>query len=249
MWLDFLGPDRMVANTFSGGIVEWSSFTSVGMGPSQSHFMASLQLCHISDDVGRRLYSAGAEHTWFDVQNIIRQMETRLHEWNDNLAEELRLEYQGWTDFDCRARLELATSFHSLRMMLYRPCLCEIKIDYESPQSHQFNMTCAKHCVEAALHMINVLPDTLVNAHVLQVLPWWTLLHYICQAASVLLLELCLNMQHVPNESEAVILGLRKALNYVLALSGNSKSALKAWSIIHPLFEKASQQYSGPAGS
>ena len=155
MWLDFLGPDRMVADTFSGGIVEWSSFTSIGMGPSQSHFMASLQLCHISDDVGRRLYSASAEHTWFDVQNIIRELETELHEWNHNLAEELRLDYQGWTDFDCRARLELATSFHSLRMMLYRPCLCEIKIDNESPQSHQFNMTCASHCVEAALHMIN----------------------------------------------------------------------------------------------
>lgn len=60
LWLDFLGTDRLVAASFSGGIVDWSSFTSNGMGPSQPHFNASLQLCHISDLVSKRLYSVGA---------------------------------------------------------------------------------------------------------------------------------------------------------------------------------------------
>ena len=130
--------------------------------------------------------------------------------------------------------------------MLYLPCLCEIKIDGESDQSHQFNLGCGRYCVEAALDLVNILPDTLVEHQILQVLPWWALLHYICQAAGILILELCLNMQHVPADSETVMLGLRKALNYVLALSGNFKSALKAWNTIRPLFEKALQQYSHP---
>ncbi len=94
--------------------------------------------------------------------------------------------------------------------------------------------------------MVNILPDTLVEHQILQVLPWWALLHYICQAAGVLILELCLNMLHMPTHSRLAMLGLRKALKYVLALSENSKSALKAWNLLHPLFEKALQQYSGP---
>ena len=110
-------------------------------------------------------------------------------------------------------------------------------------------MDCGRHCVEAALDMVNIMPDALVEHQILQVLPWWALLHYLCQAAAVLLLELCLNMQHVPDDSEATMLGLRKALNFVLALSGNSKSALKAWNTLHPLFEKALLQYSGPVTS
>ncbi len=245
LWLDFLGADRLVAAAFSGGIVDWSSFTAVGLGPSQSHFTASMKLCHINDAVGKRLYSAGNEDTWFDVQNTIRDLEARLHDWSQDLPEELKLDHQEWTAFDPRARLELATAFHSLKMMLYRPCLCEIKIEDESDRSHHFNRERARYCVEAAIHMINILPDTLVDHLILQVLPWWTLLHYLCQAAGVLLLELCLNMQHVEANVEIVIQGLRKALNYVFALSGNSKSALKAWNILHPLFEKALQQYNG----
>ena len=56
-------------------------------------------------------------------------------------------------------------------------------------------------------------------------------------------------MQHVPADAEAAMLGLRKALNYVLVLSGNCKSALKAWNLLHPLFETAFLQHSGPVTS
>ena len=246
VWLEYLGADRLLAVNFAGGSVDWTSFTSVGLGPSRSHFIASLQLCHISDDVGKRLYSAGSEQTWFDVQNTIRDLGSRLREWRNRLPQELRKEYVGLTEFDGRSRLELSTSFHSLSMTLYRPCLCEIKIDGESPQSHKFNRDCAKSCVEAALHMVDMLPDTPIGHQVFQVFPWWALLHYTCQAAAVLLLELCLNMQHMPATAGTVMLGLRKALHHLFGLSENSKSALKAWNTLQPLFEKAVQQYSGP---
>ena len=246
LWLDFLGADRLVATTFVGGIVEWSAFTSIGMGPSQAHFFASLQLSHINDEVGRRLYSAGLEQSWYDVQNTIRDLEARRLDWIEKLPPELRHDYQGWADFDSRSRLELATSFHSLGMMLYRPCLCQIIIEAESPQSMKFNLDCGRYCVEAALKMISFMPDTPVSNEVLQVLPWWALLHYTTQAASVLLLELCLNMQHMPGNEEDVMTGLRKALSYLLSLSSTSKSALKAWNTLHPLLEKALQQYTGP---
>ena len=40
-------------------------------------------------------------------------------------------------------------------------------IDDESYKSHQFNLDCARYCVEAALHMVDVLPDTLVEHQIL----------------------------------------------------------------------------------
>lgn len=87
IWLEILGADRLVATTFSGGVVDWRSFTSIGMEPSVPHFIASVQLCHINDAVGRRLYSAGVEDTWFEVQNTVRDLETRLQDWSQNLPE------------------------------------------------------------------------------------------------------------------------------------------------------------------
>ena len=133
--------------------------------------------------------------------------------------------------------------YQSVRMILFRPFLCEIEIMNESPKTVDLNKTCAKACVEAPLHMFNAIPDNSVAKEVFQVLPLWSSLHYLCQAASILLLELCLGMQHRPGELKVVLSAVRKALNYLWIFSTNSKSAYKAWSILRPLFERALTPY------
>ena len=85
----------------------------------------------------------------------------------------------------------------------------------ESVGSVDFNILHAKACVEAAMHMLSAMPDNPIAIEVFQILPWWSLLYYVCQAAAVLLLELCLSIQYMGGESKVVFSATRKALNYL----------------------------------
>ena len=112
-----------------------------------------------------------------------------------------------------------------------------------SPGSVDFNILRAKACVEAAMHMLSAMPDNPIATQVFQILPWWSLLHYVCQAAAVLLFELCLSMQHIEGELRVVLSATRKALGYLWILSTRSKRAYRAWSILRPLFQRAQAPY------
>ena len=137
--------------------------------------------------------------------------------------------------------------YESIRMILFRPFLRGIEIMDESPQSLGFDKLGSKACVEAALHMLSVMPENPVATEVFQILPWWSLLHYVCQAAAILLLELCLSMQHMQGELEVVLSATRKALDYLWILSTYSKSAYKAWNILRPLIGRALGPYQNNA--
>ena len=244
-WLKFLGPDQLVATSFTGGMVPWAFFIGTRREPSPGQFPAIMELCHLSAEVSTRLFTVVREHTWFDVQSAMRQLEAKLHAWHQRLPDELKIDYQDTVDFDPRARLDLAMAFYSLKIILYRSCLCEIQIEHESRDSRDFNRACARYCVEAAVQMVGLLPDQASISQVLQVFPWWAMLHYLCQAITVLILELCLGMQHVPQARKVVLAASRKALTYLSEMSGTLTSAMKAWTILNPLFEKAAQRLDG----
>ena len=171
-------------------------------------------------------------------------METELQAWQDSLPADLKLDGLVNSTVDPRAALELEMHRCSIGMLLYRLCLCSIEIHGESASSRAFNARCAKACVEAALDLLNLMPDEpLLGSQIYQVLPWWSVLHYICQAASVLLLELCLSVQHLQGESHRVLDGMTKAMTLIQCFSRNSKSAYKASVILRALLVRVLPRY------
>jgi hypothetical protein len=131
--------------------------------------------------------------------------------WYENLPEELSFD-GGCADTDPRPKVELKMYFHSVDVFLSRHCLCEIRIENDSDRSREFNRSSARACIYAAMSMSKMLPDYPSAHEAYQLLPWWMLLHLMAQATSVLLLELALNSQHLPNEAPQLISHLRKAL-------------------------------------
>lgn len=206
-------------------------------------FAITFELSAISDEIAITLYSSSTALTWFEHQNATRVLIEKLQRWHDSLDLDLDIDYSGQNDLDPRSRLELAMHYQSIRMILFRPFLCQISIVDESLESIDFNTVCAKACTEAALSMIRKLPDNPVPKQILQVVPWWSLLHYVCQAAAILLLELCLGVQHIQGALETIVSSVKKVINYLSALAPNSKSAYKAWNIICLLFTRALVPY------
>lgn len=103
-----------------------------------------------------------------------------------------------------RERVCLAMNYYSARVILCRPCLSQT----HSPQSsasasasssspaHDANHRAklrtdmATDCLQAACSLISILPDNPDIAWLVRVTPWWSVLHFIMQATTALLLTL-----------------------------------------------------------
>lgn len=243
LWLEFLGSRRNVAHSFTGGSTAWGRFGLVGNRSGGKHFTAALQLSALSDAIGTRIYLSPADLTWADVQKTVHELATQLAYWKTVRQPDLALENLGHANIDPRSHIELALYYHSIRLMLYRPFLCEIDIGGESSQSAGRNKLYARSCVQAAVELVKIMPDDPVAEQVLQILPWWVLTHYICQAAGILLLEMVLGNQHLQGDAQEVIVALKKALNYLWVLCPTSKSAYRAWTMTRLLAERVNQRY------
>jgi hypothetical protein len=244
IWKAFLGDISLQANsTLEGGLIPWSRVSQVGFDTLESHFTSALDLSLISDDIGSTIWLSPQDMSWSDFQSTVNEHQTRLAEWDRSLPVGLQLSEIGQSSSDPRSVLELAMYANSVKMILYRPFLCEIRIQNESNDSMAFNRRGAGACVHAAMAMMDLMPNNPTAGLVLYILPWWSLLHYVSQAIAVLLLELCLNAQHMQSETLAIMNATQKSLHYLWALSPHSKSSHRAWSVARSLAERVAQRY------
>lgn len=242
-WLHFLNTDRDIPQGMTGGVIPWKNFATVGRSSPISHFPQRLLLCRLSDKIASELYSGRADLSWAEIQRKIGELQTELRYWVENLPDDLAIQSKTPTDSDPRVKIELSMYYHSVQMILHRHCLCEIVIDNESARSQEFNRSCARACVHAAMSMLAVMPDNPSSHEAYQLLPFWALLHYLAQAAAVLLLELSLDSQHFPGESTEVVNYLRKAMAYLWCMTENSFSAYRAWRILRKLLSEVAEKY------
>merc|ERR1712098_53325 len=143
-WDDVLdGLNRTVENS-AGGIIPWSKLARVGTDTCEIHFAATLQLSILSTKVASNLYLSPSDSTWADVQKTVRDLVSDLRQWQESLHPDLRIETIGESNLDPRANLDVALGLCSLQMILYRPFLCEIRIEDESAESIRFNNASAR---------------------------------------------------------------------------------------------------------
>jgi len=105
-----------------------------------------------------------------------------------------------------------------------------------SEKARDFNQAGVESCVHSARKMITLLSLT---AHSVQRLysisPWWNTLHYLCEALSVLMLEMAFRAQHMPNESAYILEDAKKGIRWLSMMAEQSVSARKAWEIFDSL--------------
>lgn len=222
---------------FSGGKVIWSNFAPITFPINDVYFALALELSRVSDKIGSTLYLSPADLTWADVQSTLLRLEADITAWQQDFAQKAP---SGTATVNPRSALELQLNFFSLQMILYRPFLCEIQIDEESRKSYTLNLRCTRACVRAAVTLMDHLPDAPVPHQVMLIVPWWRLLHYLVEVVAVIVLEMCLNLQHMhQSETEGLMTSLKKALYYLWAFAAESRSACRAWCLLRVMAEKA----------
>lgn len=211
---------------------------------SSTYFIYRTQLSIVSHEIITQLYCAATiKEKWVEVQETIRRIDGRLRAWRDNLPPEFNITFDRWDEPDWSdphvlPRMGLAMLFNSSRMILFRPMLCrfEGRMASQSEKSKDFNKESVEMCIHSARTMINLIGWSARSVEKLYAItPWWHTLHYLCEALSVLMLELAYQAQHLPSEAAYILDDAKKGIRWLVMMSGESISARKAWEIFDSL--------------
>jgi hypothetical protein len=229
----------------SGESYTLHSFSSAEKDLPAIQFPHRIRLSMLSHRICSSLYIAGRAPSWSELQDATRNFDIELQTWLVSLPDELSMSQEESFDRSSDSRLDLSLLYWSVRMILYRPCLCDHtgRIKNESQESRTFNRDAAAFCVDAAISLLALLPEEPRSQETYRVLPWWNLLHYVCQASAVLVLELCLGAQHCHARLQEIITMLTKALIYLRFLAEKSTSAYKACLIFRRLLTDAASRF------
>ena len=212
------------------------------------YFECHTELCICANDVLNRLYRAGTmSKSWADVQVNIAILNSRIDTWRGELPSVFDFTRKPRHQHFARHRMSLGFFHYSILIMINRPCLCRLdrKIPNQSGKANDFNRETAMKCVHAARDMLEMLPQEPNSVGLYTVAPWWSLVHYLMQAATVLMLELSFRSDHMPDKVEDIFDSAKKATDWLRSLSEENEGARRAWSLCDEMLRKVVPKAAG----
>lgn len=220
-----------------GSDLEWAK----DVPPNSSlYFLHMVQLARLTQAIFHNLYNpASIKGTWSDIQAKIKSLDERLEHWYRKLPPAFAFRRKQRERGSYEYRLNLGFFYYSTKMTVHRPCLCRLdrKIPGQSAKSLDFNRNSAATCVEAAMEMLQLIPDEPNAVGLIRVGPWWNVLHWIVQATTVLMLEISFRVNHMPEEADSILESCKKGIRWLHALAEENPSAVRAWSMCNVLFK------------
>ena len=205
------------------------------------YFAYHTKLSTFSNEVLNRLYRADTmSKSWADVQSNIASLNLNIEKWRAELPSVFDFTKKQRDQLFVRQRMSLGFFYYSILTIINRPCLCRIdrKVPGQSGKAKNFNRETAMKCVHAARDMLEMLPQEPNGVGLYTVAPWWCLVHYLMQAATVLMLELSYRSEHMLNEVEEVFDSAKKATDWLRSLSEGDEAARRAWCLCDDMLRK-----------
>ncbi|KAI1629128.1 fungal-specific transcription factor domain-containing protein [Exophiala viscosa] len=209
------------------------------------YFLHLVQLTRLTQNIFHRLYNpASASGTWSDIQAKIGELDEQLEFWYRKLPQAFAFKRKQRERGSYEYRLSLGFYYYGAKMTIHRPCLCRLdrKIPHQSVKSLEFNRNSAASCVKAAMELLELIPDEPNAIGLIRVGPWWSMLHWLVQSTTVLMLEITFRANHMPEEVDAMMESSKKAIRWLHALGEDSQSAKRAWNICFPMLREAAKK-------
>ena len=215
-----------------------------------TYFYLHTQLCRLSHMIADKLYNADTVHQSLATsQQFIIAHSERMESWRSCLPHEFDFTQAQTDQIWIRERLNLGMSYWATVILVRRPGLC-LKTDsvpHESKQSKEFGRRTAAACVDAASRLLALLPDDPDPPTLYRLGPWWTILHHLIQAVSVIMLELSFRATHLPESAERILGEAKKAVNWLRAMAENDGAAHRAWELMRQLLTRVAPKVGGSA--
>ncbi|KIY00048.1 uncharacterized protein Z520_04686 [Fonsecaea multimorphosa CBS 102226] len=224
------------------GDLEWAK----DVQPNSSlYFLHVVQLTRLTQNIFHSLYNpASIKGTWSEVQAKVKDLDERLEHWYRKLPQAFAFRRNQRERGSYEFRLNLGFFYYSTKMTIHRPCLCRLdrKIPGQSSKSLEFNRNSAASCVEAAMDMLQLIPDKPNAVGLMRVGPWWNIVHWLVQATTVLMLEISFRANHMPEEAETIFESCKKGIRWLHALAEDNISARRAWTLCFTLFKESASR-------
>lgn len=211
-------------------------------------FLYFCDLTVITQEIVNRVYSTNCVMLpWSEIESRLDELRSRIDFWQSSLPKALDFTQKVADDGPEQLRCKVALAFHyySARITLGRPCLCRRDTrQINSPQT--FSHMMAAIALDSASRMLDMIPDEPNVLQLYQICPWWCVLHYLMQAATVILLELSFGVIHVPEQEDKFVHLSKKAIRWFHAMSEGSIGSRRAWQLCDSSFRKlaGSMKYS-----
>lgn len=199
-------------------------------------------LCHlyycdlavIAQEIVNKVYSVDCVLVpWAHIENRIGELRSRCDLWYSSLPPSLDFTRSSDEGPDIlRSKLALAFFYYSARITLGRPCLCRRDGRQKSPAERStFSHDMAAFALESAVRMLDLIPDETNAVQLYGIAPWWCVLHYLMQTATVLLLEISFGCVHMPEDEQNFVQLAKKAVRWLYAMSEHSIASRRAWQL------------------
>lgn len=205
------------------------------------YFHHHTKLSVLTGEVLNRIYRVGTTpQSWAQVQSTIATLDFKLERWHSALPSVFDFTKRQRDQQFNQQRVSLGFFYYSTLTIISRPCLCRMneRIPNQSEKAKDFNQSTAAKCVEAALAMLELLPDEPNPNGLYRVAPWWCLVHHLVQAVTVLMLELSFRSDHLPLRADDILLAAKKTVHWLRSMSVEDLSAYRAWTMCDDMLRK-----------
>lgn len=197
------------------------------------YLLYSCDLTVVMQELLDRIYSANSVHQhWRSLQTGIKELQARVDVWLSSLPPGLDFTHAEHSEQAHGLKMALEFQYHSAQIMLGRPCLCRHNIPKRGPDDEQqFTHAMAVSALRSATQMANLIQDGPSTGSSHGAGPWWCLLHYVMQAATVMILELAMNCIHTPHAESNLLHLTRKCVRWLQRTSEHSIASHRAWQL------------------
>lgn len=220
--------------------------------PSKAlYFLYHSKLGMLAYNTLSRLYRPRVVNvSWASVQSEISKLQSGLAEWRYMLPPVFDFDSEQNDPQFLRERVCLGLSYYSTVIIITRPCLCRIdrKVPSQSGEAKDFNRSSAVACVDAATSMVGLLPDDPRTVDMYSAGPWWSLVHHLMQAISILMLEMSFRAEHWPEKADIILDTARKALSWLKSMSERDTAACRAWHLCSSMLQKVAPKIGRTVG-
>lgn len=202
---------------------------------------------------------------WGQVENQFTVHKGRLDAWLSSLTPPFRFTNEHGRRLpvlDAHYRISLAMHYYSALVVLSQPCLTRPGFNAKTgilyPRS-QFGNDTALVCIQSALDLTSILPDTPDPIWFYKMTPWWCALQLVVQSATILLVHMSIgpvgvrtkNGEEGPGEGvsgtaeslDIVLAAIQKSLSWLYSLSEYDASAHRAFGICNRLFHRIARRH------
>ncbi|KAJ5935945.1 hypothetical protein N7454_005243 [Penicillium verhagenii] len=213
------------------------TFTPDSIVPNTSlYFLCCVSLACIGRSAMDEIHSPkAASLPWDEVEMSIARNNAYVDDWLARLPSQYNFDKSSPIIPFVRQRTSLAFRFYSFKLIILEPCLRRvIGILTEGSCSARCQIMAAI-CMQVARSVLNLLPDEPDIAWLYEYCPWWSIVHYIMQSSTILMISLAGQVELGFARVEESSCYIKKACRWLQEMSRTDEFSRRAWNIFHEI--------------